>query len=94
MVPAGMAFVYFNDTAAERQKQLPYVSSYWECGQRANPEIGTLFLWRPPRITCMVARCAGYDPGRGLGKYFERHETLAKAIWAAVECWGRMAPCA
>ena len=75
MVPAGMAFVYFNDKAAERQKQLPYVNSYWEWGQRANPEIWHIIsVARPQRIICMVACCAGYDPGRGHRKYWERHE--------------------
>ena len=94
MVPAGMAFVYFNDKAAERQKQLPYVSSYWEWGQRANPEIlAHYFCGTAPTHHLYGLRVAlDMIQAEGIENIWERHATLAKAIWAAVECWGADGP--
>jgi alanine-glyoxylate transaminase/serine-glyoxylate transaminase/serine-pyruvate transaminase len=94
MVPAGMACVYFNDKAAELQKQLPYVSSYWEWGQRANPEIlAHYFCGTAPTHHLYGLRVAlDMIRAEGIENVWERHATLAKAIWAAVECWGADGP--
>ena len=94
MVPAGMAFVYFNDKAAKRQKQLPYVSSYWEWGQRANPEIlAHYFCGTAPTHHLYGLRVAlDMIRAEGIENIWTRHETLAKAIWAAVDCWAADGP--
>ena len=38
MVPPGMAFVFFNDKAAEARAAMPRVSRYWDWTPRANPQ--------------------------------------------------------
>lgn len=94
MVPAGMAFVYFNDTASERQKQLPYVSSYWDWDQRVNPEIlAHYFCGTAPTHHLYGLRVAlDMIRAEGIENIWARHEKLANAIWAAIDCWGNGGP--
>lgn len=91
MVPAGMAFVYFNDKAAEKQKGLPYVSSYWEWDQRAHPEIlAHYFCGTAPTHHLYGLRVAlDMIKDEGIENIWMRHDTLARAIWAAVDQWGQ-----
>ena len=47
MVPPGIGFVFFNERARERQKQIANVSSYWDWRPRINPKfIMNIFVER------------------------------------------------
>ena len=96
MVPAGMAFVYFNDKAAERQKQLPYVSSYWEWGQRANPEILAHYFCgtAPPHHLYGLRVALDMIRAEGIENIWKRHATLARPFGPRLNVGGRMGPCA
>lgn len=90
MTPAGLAFVYFNQKAAEARKHCK-PGYYWDWHPRTQPEIyyqrfaGTapthhLYGLREA-LTILVHE-------EGIEAAWARHRTIAQAIWAAVETWG------
>ncbi len=94
MVPPGVAFVFFNDKAAERRADISRVSRYWDWVPRANPEAYyQLFCGTAPTHHLYGLRVA-LDTiiEEGLAHVWQRHEVLAKAIWAACEAWGADGP--
>ncbi|MBO6897660.1 MAG: alanine--glyoxylate aminotransferase family protein [Shimia sp.] len=90
MVPPGVAFVFFNDKAAARRAEISRVSRYWDWVPRANPEAYyQLFCGTAPTHHLYGLRVAlDMILEEGLEHVWQRHEVLAKAIWAACEAWG------
>ena len=89
MVPAGMSFVFFNDKAAEARAALPRVSRYWDWTPRANPEYFYQFFGGTAPTHHLYGLRAALDilHAEGIEQVWNRHEMLARAIWAACECW-------
>ncbi len=91
MVPPGLAFVFFNDRAAERQRALDYVSMYWDWAPRVAPEMFYQYFGG----TAPTHHLYGLDVAlnlimdEGLDNVFHRHATLARAIWAACDAWAQ-----
>lgn len=89
MVPPGMGFVFFNDKAAAVRSGLSRVSRYWDWAPRANPEefyqysCGTA----PTHHLYGLRTALDIIHAEGLEAVWARHETLARAIWAAAEAW-------
>jgi alanine-glyoxylate transaminase/serine-glyoxylate transaminase/serine-pyruvate transaminase len=90
MTPPGMAFVFFNDRAAERRAAMERVSSYWDWVPRANPEqfyqywcgtAPTHHLYGLREALDMIVH------EEGIEAVWARHATLARAVWAAFEAW-------
>jgi alanine-glyoxylate transaminase/serine-glyoxylate transaminase/serine-pyruvate transaminase len=97
MVPPGMGFVFFNDKAAAVRAAMPRVSRYWDWTPRAEPEaFYQYFAGTAPTHHLYGLRVALDMIVReeGLEAVWARHETLARAIWAAVEAWGQGGPIA
>ncbi|CUH52504.1 pyridoxal-phosphate-dependent aminotransferase family protein [Shimia marina] len=94
MVPPGVAFVFFNEQAAKRRSEIERVSRYWDWQPRANPELYyQLFCGTAPTHHIYGLRVAlDMILAEGLNNVWLRHETLAKAIWAAVEVWSSEGP--
>jgi alanine-glyoxylate transaminase/serine-glyoxylate transaminase/serine-pyruvate transaminase len=90
MVPPGLAFVYFNEKAAEQQYALERVSSYWNWKPRMNPEVFyQYFCGTAPTLHLYGLRTAlDMIKAEGIDAIWSRHKVLAQSIWAAVECWG------
>ncbi|MDG1424465.1 MAG: aminotransferase class V-fold PLP-dependent enzyme, partial [Paracoccaceae bacterium] len=90
MVPPGLAFVYFNEKAAEQQYALERVSSYWNWQQRVSPEgFYQYFCGTAPTLHLYGLRTAlDMIKAEGIEAIWSRHKVLAQAIWAAVDCWG------
>lgn len=90
MVPPGVSFVYFNDRAKMAQKSLSRVSSYWNWAPRIEPELYYQYFCGTAPTQHIYGLRTALDMIRseGLDAVFARHEALAQAIWAAVECWG------
>ncbi len=91
MTPAGLSFVFFNDKAEAAQKSADLVTNYWDWHPRAHPERfyqqfgGTapthhLFGLREA-LNILVHE-------EGITNAWARHDTFARAVWAAVEAWG------
>ncbi len=91
MVPPGMAFVFFNDRAEAARARLPRVSWYWDWSPRAHAE--EFFQYHggtAPTHHLYGLRCAlDMIHGEGMEAVWQRHETLARTIWAACEAWSR-----
>lgn len=94
MVPAGMAFVFFNDRASEVRRNMRRVGLYWDWVPRTEPELfyqhfngtaPTHHLYGLREALDMIAE-------EGLENTLARHEKLARSIWAAVDAWGADGP--
>jgi alanine-glyoxylate transaminase/serine-glyoxylate transaminase/serine-pyruvate transaminase len=89
MTPPGMAFVFFNDKAAEARAALPRVSRYWDWSPRASPES----FWQYWDGTAPTHHLFGLRTAldmlhaEGIEAVWRRHKILARAIWAACDIW-------
>lgn len=89
MVPPGTAFVFFNDKADAVRRAMPRVSRYWDWSPRANPEVYYQhFCGTAPTHHIYGLRTAlDMIADEGIDQVWARHETLARAIWAACDVW-------
>ena len=89
MVPPGIGFVFFNERARERQKQIPHVSSYWDWGPRVNPKFYyEYFCGTAPTHHIYGLRTAlDMIKNEEIENTWKRHEILSRAIWAAIDKW-------
>lgn len=94
MVPPGLAFVFFSDKAAEARRALPRVSRYWDWTPRANPEMFYQYFGGTAPTHHLYGLRAALDliMAEGIEAVWARHDTLARAIWAACEGWGATGP--
>jgi alanine-glyoxylate transaminase/serine-glyoxylate transaminase/serine-pyruvate transaminase len=92
MTPAGVSFVFFNNRAAEARARLPRISRYWDWTPRANPQEFYQYFGGTAPTHHLYGLRAALDliHGEGLEQVWARHESLAKAIWAACEAWGQI----
>ncbi|MEM9575872.1 MAG: aminotransferase class V-fold PLP-dependent enzyme [Pseudomonadota bacterium] len=91
MVPPGVGFVFFNDKAAEVRRAMPRVSRYWDWAPRAAPDIFSQY-WNgtaPTHHIYGLRAALDLIHAEGMEAIWQRHEVLARAIWAAVDAWGR-----
>ena len=89
MVPPGIGFVFFNDRAKERQKQLAHVSSYWDWEPRISPKFYyEYFCGTAPTHHIYGLRTAlDMIKKEEIENTWKRHEILSQAIWAAIDRW-------
>lgn len=89
MVPAGLAFVYFNEKAAAQQRKLERVSSYWDWQPRVNPEVFYQYFCGTAPTHHLYGLRTALDmiKEEGIEAIWTRHKILAQAIWAAVDNW-------
>ncbi|NCX71139.1 MAG: aminotransferase class V-fold PLP-dependent enzyme [Rhodobacteraceae bacterium] len=89
MVPPGIGFVFFNERARERQKQIPHVSSYWDWAPRINPKFYyEYFCGTAPTHHIYGLRTAlNMIKNEEIENTWKRHEILSRAIWAAIDKW-------
>jgi alanine-glyoxylate transaminase/serine-glyoxylate transaminase/serine-pyruvate transaminase len=91
MAPPGMGMVWFSDKALDMGAGAKLRTPYWDWTLRARPQefwqywFGTapthhLYALRES-LTMMLDE-------EGLAALWARHESLARAVWAAVETWG------
>ena len=92
MTPAGMSFVFFNDKADAARGDS--VSAYWDWRPRTKPEgYWQLFDGTAPTHHLYGLRVAlDMIKVEGLEQVHARHETLATAIWSALEAWSTDGP--
>jgi alanine-glyoxylate transaminase/serine-glyoxylate transaminase/serine-pyruvate transaminase len=94
MCPPGLGFVFFNTRAAEQRTRLSQVSVYWDWTSRAAPEaFYQYFSGTAPTHHIYGLRTAlDMILAEGMEAVWQRHATLARAIWAACEHWGKAGP--
>jgi alanine-glyoxylate transaminase/serine-glyoxylate transaminase/serine-pyruvate transaminase len=90
MTPPGMAFVWFSDAARRRAGATDLASPYWAWGPRAEPAE----FWQVWNGTAPTSHLFGLREAldmlteEGLPQVWQRHRTLAGAVWAAFDAWG------
>jgi len=94
MVPPGLSFVFFSDKAAEARRRMDRVSRYWDWTNRADPQMFYQYFGGTAPTHHLFGLRAALDliRGEGIEAIWARHETLARAIWAACETWGQTGP--
>ncbi len=94
MVPPGTFFVFFNDRAAQARARMSRVSRYWDWVPRADPEMFYQYFCGTAPTHHLFGLRASLDMihGEGMENVWARHETLARAVWAASEAWGQGGP--
>lgn len=91
MLPPGLGFVFFNDRAADARARLSVVSKYWDWGPRAAPERFYQYFGGTAPTHHLYGLRAALDiiHAEGVEAVWDRHERMARAIWAACEAWGQ-----
>ncbi|MBF9030232.1 aminotransferase class V-fold PLP-dependent enzyme [Rhodobacterales bacterium HKCCE3408] len=91
MTPPGMGFVFFNDRAAALRDSAGLVTPYWDWRPRANPEeyYKHFFGTAPTHHLYGLRTALDMILEEGIEAVWARHETLAGAIWAALDVWGQ-----
>ncbi|MBB5517196.1 alanine-glyoxylate transaminase/serine-glyoxylate transaminase/serine-pyruvate transaminase [Rubricella aquisinus] len=89
MTPAGLAFTFHNDKAAEARKSADLVTPYWDWNPRSAPD---MFYQRfcgtaPTHHLYGLREALAILAEEGIENTWARHATLAKAVWAAVDAW-------
>ncbi|WP_299848229.1 aminotransferase class V-fold PLP-dependent enzyme [uncultured Roseovarius sp.] len=94
MVPPGLAFVWFNEKAAEVRAGKERVSRYWDWSPRVAPQrLSEYFCGTAPTHHVYGLRAAlDMIKQEGLEAIWQRHELLARAVWAACEAWAQGGP--
>ncbi|NIZ09021.1 alanine--glyoxylate aminotransferase family protein, partial [Pseudooceanicola sp. HF7] len=94
MVPPGLSFVFFNPKAAEAREKVARVSRYWDWKPRADPDFFYNFFGGTAPTHHLLGLRTSLDMihEEGLENIWARHDTLARAVWAACEAWGEGGP--
>lgn len=94
MTPPGLGFVWFSDKAAEVRKTAACVTDYWDWAPRAAPEDYWQYWCGTAPTHHVYGLRAALDmiAEEGQAQVWARHETLARAYWAAFEAWGTGGP--
>lgn len=93
MTPPGLGFVWFNDRVLEEGREAGLRTPFWDWRPRiAAEEFYQYFGGTAPTHHLFALREAlnMLVHEEGLGAAWARHGRLARAVWAAVEAWGRV----
>ena len=91
MTPPGCGFLFYNDKADKARETANCVTSYWDWRARTNPEIFYLYFCgtAPTNHLYGIREALDMMKEEGREHIWQRHDVLARAVWAAVEHWGK-----
>ncbi|WP_166415975.1 pyridoxal-phosphate-dependent aminotransferase family protein [Cochlodiniinecator piscidefendens] len=92
MVPPGLAFLFFNEKAAEARAKLGTISPYWDWVPRATPQAFYQYFDGTAPTHHLFGLREALDMlvlEEGVENAWARHETLARAVWAAFDAWSQ-----
>jgi len=95
MTPPGLGFVFFNARAAEARARLGDRVSYtWDWVPRAHPDMFYQYFngTAPTHHLFGLNEALSMIGEEGIEQVWARHDRLARAVWAAVEAWGKGGP--
>jgi alanine-glyoxylate transaminase/serine-glyoxylate transaminase/serine-pyruvate transaminase len=89
MMPPGLSFVWFSEKAKDVSEQAGLVTPYWNWRTRCfSPEFYKAFAGTAPAQQLYgLGEALALITAEGVGNVIHRHETLARAVWAAVDAW-------
>ena len=87
MTPAGISFVYFNAKADAQRGNC--VTGYWDWRKRIDPDVYFMYFYGTAPTHHLYGLRTALDMilAEGLEAVWDRHEVLARAIWAAFDQW-------
>ncbi len=90
MTPPGLGFLWVGERAEAARSRLDRVSPYWDWTPRIRPQGFYQHFGGTAPTHHLYALRAALDmiAEEGLAAIWQRHETLARAVWAAAEIWG------
>lgn len=95
MTPPGMSFVYYNDRADAARQNANCVTGYLDWRPRTNPD----YYYKYFNGTAPTHHLYGLREAldmivheEGITAVWARHETLARALWAACDAWSTQGP--
>ncbi len=91
MTPPGLGFVFFSDKARELSKTSDLRTPYWDWHPRSRAEFfyENFYGTAPTHHLLGLREALTMIHEEGLENVWARHHTLARAVWAAAEAWGR-----
>ncbi len=96
MMPPGLSFVWFDERADILHASADLVTPYWDWSTRTAPDSA---FWHKFHGTPPAQQLFGLRESldmilheEGLENVWARHETLARAVWAALDHWGAAGP--
>lgn len=94
MTPPGLSFVWFNKKAAQARETADLATFYWDWQPRAEPAEFYQFFGGTAPTHHLFGLRESLDMifEEGLENVWDRHATLARAVWAAFEAWGADGP--
>ena len=94
MTPPGMGFIFFNDKADAVRGTCTQTSHYWDWRPGMAPEEFSQYFdgTAPTHQLFALREALNMINEEGLENVWARHETLARAYWAAIDAWGQGGP--
>ena len=94
MTPPGMGFVFFNGKAAAARDRLDRVSQYWDWRPRVAPDLFYQYFngTAPTHHLYGLREALDMIFEEGLEAVWQRHASLASALWAAADAWAVEGP--
>lgn len=96
MMPPGLSFVWFNERADACHASADLSTPYWDWRSRTDPDAA---FWQKFHGTPPAQQLFGLRESldmilheEGLENVWARHETLARAVWSALDRWGAAGP--
>jgi alanine-glyoxylate transaminase/serine-glyoxylate transaminase/serine-pyruvate transaminase len=91
MVPAGLGLVFMSPKANDVRAKMPRVSKYWDWAPRITPEVFYQYFCGTAPTHHLYGLRASLDMlmAEGMPAVWARHETLARAVWAACDVWAK-----
>lgn len=89
MTPPGLGIVFFNERADRARDRADCVTPYWDWRPRIAPDIFYQYFFGTAPTHHLYGLRTALDMihAEGIDAVWQRHETLASAIWAATETW-------
>lgn len=97
MLPPGLFFIFFNEKADVAHKSADLTTPYWNWTPRADADkFYRKFCGTAPTHHLLGLRVAldMLVKEEGIANVWERHEKLARSVWAALDVWGADGPVA
>lgn len=91
MTPAGLSFVFFNEKAQTASAAADLNTLYWDWTPRTKPEVYYQHFCGTAPTHHLYGLREALDMlvhEEGIQAVWNRHMTMSRAVWAAVDAWG------
>ncbi len=92
MLPPGLGLVWFSQKAKDTSRSADLVTPYWDWKPRTGGAFYSMFGGTPPTQHLFGLResLSMILDEEGLDAVWHRHAVLSRAVWAALDCWGKV----